>query len=99
MKTNSRMGDVFRVSTEVFLITTVVGLAKVSDGKRQSETTPSRITERLDLPRNAQPGSGGAAVVALDSSVGLVDYNGNSISLPQFLNSGVAPERIILRLK
>ena len=98
MKTNSRIGDLFRVSTEVFLITTVVGLAKVADLKPKGYT-PSSITEKKDLPRIPQPGSGTAAVITLDSVSASVDVGGRSMPIAQFITSGNQADRVILRLK
>lgn len=92
------MGDLFRVSTEVFLITTVVGLAKLSDVKPRGDT-PTSIIEKKDLPRIPQPGSGTAAVITLDSVAASVDVGGRSMPLAQFTKSRTQAGRLILRLK
>lgn len=92
------MGDLFRVSTEVFLITTVIGLANLSEVKRRGEA-PASITDKKDRSQNPQPGSGSAAVITLDSVTENVDVGGHSMPLSQFMETRNQAGRVILRLK
>ena len=99
MKVNSRMGDLFRVSTEVFLITTVVGLAQISQIKNKNAEQVTHLSKNEEQSRIPQPGSGGAAVINLDAVAENIEVDGQAVPLAQFLQSGKQPERVILRLK
>jgi hypothetical protein len=95
------MGDLFRVSTEVFLITTIVGLANATNMKSANDSRVNVVTNH-QAPHIPQPGEGGAAVITIDASdasAGTVDVNGRSIPLEQFLRNSQHTDRVILRLK
>lgn len=93
------MGDLFRVSTEVFLITTVVGLAEISRVKNKNAEQATHLSKSEEQSRIPQPGSGGAAVINLDAVAENIEIDGQSVPLVKFLQSGSQPERVILRLK
>jgi hypothetical protein len=93
------MADLFRATTEVLLVMTVVGLAASVVVRATRSETPTRLTDRNQQAKIPQPGTGGTAVIALDARVGSVEMDGHSVPLAEFLRAKDSPDSVVLRLK
>ena len=91
MKTNSRMTDLFRATTDVLLITAIVGLAAASSTKTTKEAS-THIEGRDQQMKRSHPGQGGVAVITVDAEASGVDVDGRRMAMAELLQGGQKPE-------
>ena len=97
MRTNSRMAELFRATTEVLLMTTVVALAAMA--ATQSHDTPSTPLEnRREQARISGPGRGQIANITLMDTDASVEVGGQPLQLDEFLRDAGSAGRVVLRL-
>ncbi len=97
MKINPRMAELFRATTEVLLMTTVVALAAMASSKsRNIPSTP--LETRSEQSRIAGPGRGQVAKITLKDTDAFVEVDGQPLQLDAFLRNAGPAGSVVLRL-
>jgi hypothetical protein len=97
MKINPRMAELFRATTEVLLMTTVVALAAVA-ADRSSNMSLTPLENRSEHTSIAGPGRGQVAKITLKDTDAFVEVGGQPLHFDAFLRNSEPAGSVVLRL-
>ncbi len=91
------MAELFRATTEVLLMTTVVALAAVAASK-SADMSSTPLENRPEQTSIAGPGRGQTAKITLKDTDASVEVGGQPLQLDAFLRDAGSAGSVVLRL-
>src|SRR4051812_6300065 len=97
MKPNPRTADLFRITTDLLLMTTVVALAS-PPAHQIANILSTPLESRSEKTRITGPGRGQVATITLKDADAIVEVGGKPLQLDAFLKGNGSAGSVVLKL-